>query len=75
MERTKHSDMLVCKICEVQVDAKILEKHSFACKDAAELKEKVIEYQSELSTLVSKAYDFRNQLNTNFVIEKYVNTI
>jgi len=70
MEKGKTSDMLVCKICEFQVNAQVLEKHSFACKDSAELKEKVIEYQTELSTLVTKAYDFRNQLNTNFIIEK-----
>jgi len=61
---------LVCKICECQISTLIFKDHIKACKDLAELKEQVLHYQSKLSSHVTKAYDLRNQLNTNFAIEK-----
>lgn len=64
-------DLVVCKICEHQVSAKWLYAHSTLCKDAAELKEIVLKQQSKLSQIVNKAYELRNQLNTNFALQKY----
>jgi len=61
---------LVCKICECTVNARTFNSHSNACRDLAEIRDKILSYQSRLSTHINKAYDLRNQLNTNFAIEK-----
>jgi len=61
---------LVCKICECQISTSIFQGHIKSCKDLAELKQQVLHYQSKLSTHVNRAYDLRNQLNTNFAMEK-----
>jgi len=70
MDASKSADTLVCKICERHLDAKILGRHSFACKDATELRDTVLNHQMNLSNIVNKAFDLRNQLNTNLAIER-----
>ena len=65
-------DLLVCKICESKLDVHVFGKHSAKCLEVAELKNKILNHRTMVSTLVDKAYTFRNQLNTNFAIQKYI---
>ncbi len=66
---------LICKICERQIPFKTFTQHSLDCKDLSESRQKLLESQSILAQHISKAYDLRNQLNTNFALEKYSSNI
>lgn len=68
---TSESTTLICKICERQIPFKTFAQHSLDCKDLSESRQKLLEFQSLLAEHISKAYDLRNQLNTNFALEKY----
>jgi len=64
------NNTLVCKICEHEILFKNFTQHSSDCKDISECRHKLLESQAKLSDHITKAYDLRNQLNTNFVLEK-----
>ena len=68
-------EKVVCKICEHPVNPEKLSIHSNRCKEATELKYKVISIGAKLTTIINTAYELQNQLNTNAAIQKYIHTL
>lgn len=61
---------LVCKICDQTILGDKLYDHSIKCKEAAEIKEKVLGIKESLFSLIDKAYHLKTQLNTKAAIQK-----
>jgi len=61
---------LVCKICEQPVLAERFQRHSAKCKEAAEIKQKIMTVKEKLFLLIDKAFHLKAQLSTNAAIHK-----
>jgi len=66
----EHNPLVVCKICEKNIQSENLVRHSRKCKETVECKEKLMAVKSNLLTLIGTAYELKNQLNTNVALQK-----